>query len=263
MQYTYIDQIPDVYKHIYISPHLDDAALSCGGAIARHTSQGDRVLVVTIATAAPAAEGPFSEFAAAMHGRWQLSPEHVVASRLQEDTLALERIGADSYWAGFLDAIYRIPDTYCTAEALFGRPAITDPLRQQLAALLDELHARASGAMFYVPLAVGGHVDHQLTYDATVAGGWASTTAFYEDVPYALKAGALEQRLGALPRKFVPSIIDIDATLSRKIGSIASYASQMGELFGGEDAMRKQIIDYHEQLRPEVGTYGERVWVMI
>lgn len=263
MQLTNTHQINDSYEHIYISPHLDDAALSCGGAIAKHTAQGTRVLVVTLCTAVPPMEGPFSDYAAAMHGRWQLAPADVVTTRLHEDTLALERLGADSYWAGFADAIYRLPEAYHSDESLFGVPASNDPLRQRLAALLDELHAQAPQATFYVPLGVGKHVDHQLTYDATVDGGWARASAFYEDIPYVCWPGALDRRMSNLRQQFVASIIDIDATLSRKLGAIASYASQMGELFRGEAVMHEQLTAYHETLRPEQGTYGERVWLML
>lgn len=263
MQLTTIHQIADNYTHIYLSPHLDDAVLSCGGAIARHTSAGSRVLVVTMCTAVPPAEGPFSPFAAAMHERWQLAPAEVVSRRLQEDSVALERLSADTYWAGLQDAIYRQPDHYTANESLFGLPTASDPLRQQLAGLIDELHARAPGATFYVPLAVGGHVDHRLVCEATLTSGWGRNSAFYEEVPYVLTPGALEQRMSALQRQFVPSIIDIDATLNRKLGAIASYASQMVELFGGEDTMRAQVTAYHELLRPEMGTLGERVWVMV
>ena len=263
MQLTQINQVSDSYEHVYLSPHLDDAALSCGGAIARHTSAGARALVVTFCTAAPPAEGPFSDFAAAMHTRWQLAPGVAVTQRLHEDTLALERLGADSYWAGLQDAIYRMPERYTSDDMLFGLPATGDPLRQQLAALIDELHARVPQATFYVPLAIGGHVDHRITYEATLVNGWGRSSAFYEDIPYAIKPGAVEARMAEAQRQFVASSINIDATLSRKLGAIASYASQMNELFGGAAAMHEQVTAYHETLRPEVGTYGERVWVMV
>ncbi|MBC8160275.1 MAG: PIG-L family deacetylase [Roseiflexaceae bacterium] len=257
-----ISQITDNYDHIYLSPHLDDAALSCGGAIARHSTRGARVLVVTLCTAVPPAEGPFSEFAAAMHSRWNLPADQVVATRLHEDAQALERIGADGLWAGFSDAIYRMPEQYNEPAKLFGSAAPGDPQHQQVMALLDDLHARAPSATFYSPLAIGGHVDHRIMYDATIAGGWGRSTAFYEDIPYVHQGGAIEQRMQQLPRPFVASIIDIDASLRRKLDAIAAYSSQMNELFGGEATMRAEIMAYHETLRPELGTHGERLWVM-
>ena len=35
-------------KHVYLSPHLDDAVLSCGGAIHRAGAAGEAVLVITV-----------------------------------------------------------------------------------------------------------------------------------------------------------------------------------------------------------------------
>lgn len=263
MRIPEISQLTDSYDHVYLSPHLDDAVLSCGGAIARHTSQGARVLVVTLCTATPPAAGPFSDFAAAMHGRWNLSPEQVVSARLHEDLLALERIGSDSYWANMPDAIYRMPDSYTSNATLLGLPVASDPQRQRLMSLFDELHARLPRATFYVPLAIGGHVDHRLVYEATLAGGWGHSSAYYEDIPYVLARQALERRMQELQREFVPSIIDIDDHLNRKLGAIACYGSQLHELFEGEEQMRARVTAYHETLRPETGTYGERVWVMV
>ncbi|NJM07001.1 HEAT repeat domain-containing protein [Candidatus Gracilibacteria bacterium] len=90
LHFSSLDQLTTAYDHIYLSPHLDDAALSCGGAIARHAANRQHVLVITICTAAPDTNVPFSPFAAAMHADWGLSPDRVVAQRLQEDVAALE-----------------------------------------------------------------------------------------------------------------------------------------------------------------------------
>ena len=65
----------------------------------------------------------------------------------------------------------------------------------------------------------------------------------------------------ALAQRFVSSTIDIDATLTRKIGAISAYASQLSSLFDEPDALARIITDYAEHLRPELGTYGERVWL--
>src|SRR6185503_3764875 len=85
-------QIHDVYDHIYLSPHLDDVALSCGGAIARHSATGARVLVVTVCTASPPSAGPFSSFAEATHQLWGLPPDQAMRTRLYEDSVAMEHL---------------------------------------------------------------------------------------------------------------------------------------------------------------------------
>jgi LmbE family N-acetylglucosaminyl deacetylase len=260
MQIEDLRQIHDNYDHVYLSPHLDDAALSCGGAIARHSNAGARVLVVTICTAAPPAEGPFSGFAEETHLRWGLAPDAVVAARLREDDLALERLDADTYRAGLLDAIYRMPEAYDSNDTLFGVPAPDDPLLYSTRQLIAALHGRVPRATFYAPLGIGNHVDHQIIHTAARDGAGA-VMAFYEDFPYVIWPGAFEQRMAALGPKFVASTIDIDATLSRKIGAIDAYASQLSSLFEDPSAMAQVITSYAEDLRPDVGTYGERLWL--
>lgn len=257
--YTDLHEITTSYSHVYLSPHLDDAVLSCGGAIAAQSALGNRVLVVTLCTAVPSAQqlGPLAE---EFHGDWNLAHEDAVTVRLREDLLAMELIGADCLWAGLLDSIYRLPFAYDTRERLFGTPQPTDPLYQLLRQLIPELRAQFPNATIYAPLAVGYHVDHQITY--TVANESAGPLlAFYEDVYYVLLDGELERRMADLGGRFVPSTIDISATLSRKITAIDAYASQVPELFGGSEAMARQITEFAQRRHAELGTYGERIWM--
>ena len=260
MQLEDLRQIHDGYDHIYLSPHLDDAVLSCGGAIARHANAGARVLVVTICTAAPPPAGPFSDFAHAVHQSWELTPAEVIRARLHEDDLALARLDADTYRAGLLDAIYRRPDAYNSRDALFGTPAPDDSLLYSTRQLIAALRGRVPRATFYAPLGVGNHVDHQIIHDAARDSAGA-VIAFYEDFPYMLWAGAFEQRMRAIGQPFIASTIDIDTTLMRKIGAISAYASQLSSLFEEPAALARIVGDYAENLRPESGTYGERVWL--
>jgi len=260
MQLEDLRQIHEGYDHIYLSPHLDDAALSCGGAIALHANAGARVLVVTLCTAAPPPAGPFSDLANAEHQSWGLAPAEVINARLREDDLALARLDADTYRAGLLDAIYRRPDAYNSRDALFGTPVPDDSLLYSTRQLIAALHSRVPRATFYAPLGVGNHVDHQIVY-AAARDGAGAVMAFYEDFPYVLWTGAFEQRMHAIGQRFIASTIDIDTTLTRKIGAISAYASQLSSLFAEPAALARIVGDYAENLRPESGTYGERVWL--
>jgi LmbE family N-acetylglucosaminyl deacetylase len=259
MRIENFDQIQAGYRHIYLSPHLDDAALSCGGGIAAQRAAGERVLVVTCCTGAPAADMQFSDLAQEFHRKWGLAPAEVVAERLREERRALELLDADSYWVGLFDAIYRYPQAYNTRGSLFNTPAPDDPLLPALRRLIADLRERAPDATFYAPLGVGSHVDHLITHSAArmVVG---DALSFYEDLPYATRPGALDQRLAALTDELTPRTIAIDATFEKKIAAIKAYASQIGELFGGEEAMVRVMSEYMQGLRPEGGVYGERLW---
>jgi LmbE family N-acetylglucosaminyl deacetylase len=252
-------QIHNSYQHIHLSPHMDDAALSSGGLIAAALARGERVLVVTLCTAAPPPEGPFNAVAQEFHADWGLEAAEVNSVRLREEALAMERLGCDYYWASLLDAIYRVPDAYVSRETLFNLPTPDDPLHQQLRRLIAVLHARAPRARFYAPLGVGSHVDHLITYSAALdAAGTA--LAFYEDVHYVLTPGALEARLAALRESLAPRVVPFDGdALARKISTIAAYHSQVGELFGGDEAMARAITSYAASIAGGAG-YAERVW---
>ena len=260
MQIEDLRQIHDSYDHVYLSPHLDDAALSCGGAIARHSNDGARVLVATICTAAPSAQEPLSSFAQQHHQMWGLAPGRAMAARQREDLVALERLDADAYHAGLLDAIYRLPAIYTNNDMLFGTPAPDDPLLYATHQLIAALHGRMPHATFYIPLAIGNHVDHQIIHSAARDSAGIAM-AFYEDFPYVTWPGALEQRMAALGQKFIASTINIDATLARKISAIDAYVSQLNSLFDDPSARAQIIADYADRLRPDIGTYGERLWI--
>ena len=60
------------YDYIYLSPHLDDAVLSCAGQICQFVQAGRSVLIITImAGDAPAAD--LSPFARSLHERWEVA----------------------------------------------------------------------------------------------------------------------------------------------------------------------------------------------
>ena len=243
------DNLPNDYVHIYLSPHFDDAALSVGGTIVRQTAAGERVLVVTVCSASP--REPLNAFAAHLHERWGGASDPI-AVRRAEDAAAVERLGADLLWLDELDAIYRHP-MYDSVEAIFGVPAADDPLVGALRRQIVMLRKHLPQATWYAPLAVGDHVDHQLTHRVAAQILRDGTLRWYEDLPYATKAGAVETRLAQYP-DLVSQTTDISQTLPIKLDAIADYASQMVELFGDEATMRTDISAYAATIG------GERLW---
>lgn len=260
MPITTLDQLHKHYLHVYLSPHLDDAALSCGGAILQQRMAGEAVLVITLCTAAPPPAGPFNALAQRFHADWGLAPEQVVSARLAEDRAAMEQLGVDYLWAERLDAIYRCPEVYDSRAVLF-TPLNNDndPLLADLRGLLTDLAERLPQAMFYAPLAIGYHVDHQITHRAALET-LGERLLCYEDIPYVNWPGAIEQRLGELAGAFTPQRLAIGPALAGKLESIAAYTSQLHELFGGPAGMRASVTAYAQRVRPEQDEYGEQYW---
>lgn len=258
------------YTAVYLSPHFDDIALSCGGWAAAEAAAGRRGLGVTIFAGPP--EGPLHAYARRLHTRWG-EPDPAAGNRLRraEEAAALARLGLDPLWLPFPDAIYR-PVPYDSHAAIFGEVAAAEwagLLPAILAAVRATLAARAvlPGTPLYVPLGVGHHVDHQLTHAAGLAlrqAGWP--VWFYEDYPYAAQPGVVAAEVGRLaaaiaPARPVPDLRDVTATLEAKIAAITAYASQVSSLFPSLAAVPDAVRAY----AAEVGAAGglaaaERYW---
>ncbi len=264
MIFKNLSELRGAYQHVYLSPHLDDAALSCGGTIARQRAAGERVLVVTICTAAPPAEGPFSPLAQSFHAAWGLSPGEVVAARLCEDEVAMTTLDVDALWAGELDAIYRHPVAYHARETLFGTPAPDDPLLPSLRRLVSLLRERLPEATLYAPLGVGHHVDHLLTWQAAYETIGAQLLC-YEDFPYVARAGELERRLAEPIGKLAPRVTAVDQTLCCKVGAVRAYGSQLAELAHSQLGHMVSAAEAATLMAAAITNYarqvgGERVW---
>src|SRR5262245_4702405 len=95
-------------RNNYLSPHLDDAALSCGGRIAIQVVQGEQVRVINLFAGIPDfEEEQFSAYAQKQHSKWQLKPKEAVIARRNEDHHVLERLGVEAENWDYYDAIYR------------------------------------------------------------------------------------------------------------------------------------------------------------
>lgn len=248
------------YDAIYLSPHLDDAALSCGGQIAQRTARGERVLIVTVmAGDPPAADQPataVSDFVRLLHERWNLGDE-TVAARRAEDQAACAILGADCLHLDVLDCIYRTDASgsafYTTNPALFGAVAPAD-LRQQLPPLCTAFAALPAAGVVISPLAVGNHVDHQLVRAAAEAT-FGTDLQYYEDYPYMRIPGARDRVIAPDAANWQVRVISLTATaVQAKVDAIAAFKSQVGSFFVNHADLEQQIAAFTTQ------TGGEQVW---
>jgi LmbE family N-acetylglucosaminyl deacetylase len=243
------------YDAIYLSPHFDDAVLSCGGQIYEQTARGQRVLVVTLAAGEPQT-GMRSLFADYQHYAWGLSAEEAISVRRAEDARACTRLGADLLSWSLPDAIYRLdPATgeplYTSNELLFGNLSSAEaPLIAELAVQMGALPA---AQRVFAPLGLGSHVDHQLVR-AAAERAFASLL-FYEDYPYVQREPkALEALLQ--PQEAWESVLFslTEGAITARIEAIAAYASQIRVLFNDLATMARLV---REQV---AATGGERCW---
>ena len=247
------------YQYVYVAPHLDDAALSCGGQIARLVIEGARVLVVTICAGSPSPTAELTPYARHLDQSLRLGADPT-ARRREEDTRALALLGCDGLQLDQLDAPYRMA-AYGVRHAVFGAPVADDPLGPAATQILARLHAQQPSARLYLPLGVGSHVDHQVICAAGLAlQERGADVAWYEDLPYATHPHAVAERLELLPGRFVPEVIRIGAVLDRKLRAIAEHRSQLGKLFR-EAPMEQVMVDYAAAVAGTPGQFAERLWV--
>ena len=250
--------------YVFISPHLDDIALSCGGFVRRLTHAGERVAIVTVCTADAPPGQPLSPSAQHEHWQWQLG-DQPYRLRCQEDDLMVAELGAESVHLGLLDAIYRHDDDgqplYTGKEFIGGQVHAAD-WKHQLPALLAALQpalAALPAQKVFCPLTAGGHVDHVITRRAVEQLCPASQVQYYEDYPYAQKdSAALANALGVGALgvgAWRSTLIALtQAEIEARISAIACYKSQMFAVFGDAAAMPALVREY------VVRTGGERYW---
>ena len=255
-------------KHVYLSPHLDDAVLSCGGMIHQQTSSGEEVRVLTI-FAGEFQNGAPSPFALVQHGYWG-NPQRPMPLRRAEDMAALALLGADAWHLDYLDAVYRSDPggewLYDNEGSLWQKVSPADPLAGEgLGTMVDHLETllpASDQAIVYAPLAVGQHVDHQVVHAAArklLAKGYR--LAFYEDMPYAMTPGAtnLAVSVAGAEEWQVDDVALTPVDLAAKVAAVGYYRSQLSVLFGGLEKMPDRLWAFAASCSSAT-CLAERLW---
>ncbi len=260
-------QISPARTLVYLSPHLDDIALSCGGQIYQQARAGLPVVVITLCAGSPPSEN-MSPFVESLHARWGVTAAQAVATRRAEDRAAISELGAAALHLDVPDCIYRVsPATgeahYASEESLWGalHPEEAELAERCADMLRAELRSmRLPGARWYAPLGLGHHVDHQLARRAAELA--FPVWAYYEDYPYADREANLsphskvsgDETLGLSPEVVPLAAADLQA----KCRAVAAYASQLSTFWKSSAAMEASLVQY--AARVGGGAWAERFW---
>ncbi len=174
------------------------------------------------------------------------------------------------------DAVFR---GYEGDDQLLGRPRADDDAPYDI--LRREI-VRLEPQKVYVPLGIGGHVDHQLTREAGLrllaeprswvmpGPDYAGIVTFYEDFPYAWWDGFRRWEdlpfdpASALPPDvgLAPEYADVGDQIERKITGINLYESQVGRLFRNGREMADAVRAFGRQVAElgRVDGFAERYW---
>jgi LmbE family N-acetylglucosaminyl deacetylase len=191
-----------------VSPHLDDAVLSCGELLATHPGAS----VITVFAGAPRDGDVLTGWDAACGFT---SARQAMAERRAEDSAAMELLRARARWLEFRDSQYG------------AAPAVAD-VTVALHAVLRDTQADT----VLVPFGLF-HGDHDLAHRAALRAleeGGALQWLAYEDALYRRMPGLLQQRLARLALAHVsatPWACRAPRAALAKRRAVRCYASQL------------------------------------
>jgi ubiquinone/menaquinone biosynthesis C-methylase UbiE/LmbE family N-acetylglucosaminyl deacetylase len=172
-------------RYLFLSPHLDDAVLSCGMLLG--PLRGRSVQIVSFFT--EASPPPFTPQAKSFLASCGFSDAaRLFKKRKKEDAEAVEFFGAKFLHFNFVDAAFRKDTTgehvYKSARQQFsGEIAIKDNLLvSSLAERIRPLISKREKTLVFAPLGIGGHVDHALVRSAIEQ--IKADILYWEDFPY-------------------------------------------------------------------------------
>ena len=221
-----------------LSPHLDDAAFSCGGLLHLLARQGWRVVVATLFTRSmPDPQG----FALACQLDKGLAPDvDYMALRRGEDAAAMAALGVEPpIHAALPEAPHR---GYHSARALFDPPLDADPIAPDLGSEVAALIDAHRPALILAPQAVGGHVDHvQLV---RVLSDVSGPVLWWRDFPYLARSATPPEPFKPRFRAMAGHLVSLDSQAqAAKEAACLAYASQIGFQFGGADGLHAKLAE--------------------
>lgn len=157
-----------------VSPHLDDAVLSCGIAMQRAKAAGGEAVVINIFSAGSGSE-----------------------VRQANDLQAVALLGGRSVFLDELDAPDRDARYKVEREIFYGDiAAVSAEYIAYVATRIGHVIDKEKPDLVIFPLGVGTHIDHLVAFEASKQLGGNIT--YYEDRPYVLWPGMLQARMNML-----------------------------------------------------------------
>jgi LmbE family N-acetylglucosaminyl deacetylase len=244
--------------HLFLSPHLDDVVLSCGGTIHQLKHRGEQVVILTVMAGDPPDTLPDTPLLQTVQAQWGAGQQQV-STRRKEDVNAARQLGAKVVHLPLLECVFRTARSgdgsrtalYPREESAFSNYEKADEIRVLL--LECQSCVREGVVTIYAPLCVDHHVDHRLVRDwALVLTGAKNAPAlkFYEEFPSIQNKIALNQvmhfyrqEMPALSLSRESVVLSAD-DVTAKIKAVRCYESHLQVLWQSADAMVKAVRDY-------------------
>lgn len=186
---------------LFLSPHLDDAVLSCGALIASEAGKRDIAVLTFFTECSPT---PHTRAARSFLRQCAVQDAgSLFEARKKEDATVLAGLGVQFRHYGATDALFRRRKETIPGSSVLGKtlPELVHrypTYRFDIAlgrisrgdtGLIEELHdtvgeeiEKLNAGLVFCPVGVGKHVDHLIT--RAVGEESADRTVFYSDFPY-------------------------------------------------------------------------------
>lgn len=226
-------------RHIFLSPHFDDAVWSCGGYIQMLVRGGQSVQVLTVFGT--------QEVETTCQFGWRRVANPKI--RVHENEKAMRYLSVSHESLDFTDAAFRVNEDskaiYTESKQLFDEINLFDQEIQE-AVFLELARKLLSKDIVYAPLALGFHVDHQIVKRACLKLE-LSKLFFYEDFPY---EGEIDDNVWQ--NQSIPVVLE------GWFEAASLYRSQVLYLFGSQSIFKQRLRQHAQSSKS--GGYEQRLW---
>lgn len=231
-------------RYLFISPHLDDVALSVGGIVNHLAKNNVDTQIWTFFSGSPKGSN-LSDFALSLHNRWKLTLDAPKIRRL-EDRRACRILGAAYMHFNLPDCIYRRDrrgNPIVQEEVDLYQPIPTSQQYLVNKIYTDILSSSLPEDIIVSPMAIGNHIDHRIIV-AAIKQISNRTILYYEDYPYIIKSQDSQFDFSQLtPIKFALS----EANVIIWHAAIAEYQSQISTFWKNKNSMKQEIIAFADR----------------
>jgi LmbE family N-acetylglucosaminyl deacetylase len=231
-----LEEPGELERLLVISPHLDDAILSCGALLLAHPG-------ATVATLFAASPDEYTDPLNEHDTDCGYQPgDDTMANRRDEDVRALAAVGATPRWLSLCQNSH--------VERL-------DPIAVPPGAVdaIIETVADVRPTCVFAPLGLS-HVDHQACHASALAASRVANAVpwlWYSDLPYVFIPGVLAARFRALHKAGItasPACPSVSHDFEAKWRAFGEYATQV------------PVLERLWSLRDRLERAGEQYWAL-
>lgn len=249
-------------RYIFLSPHLDDAAFSCGALLHFLKSKHKNVTVINFFTKGGTLNTLSAKKFLKLSG--YNNAQELFTQRENEDRQALEPLVTRIINLGFQDILWRQKNNLSTLKQIIGKfvpefihiyPTYRfhilgksakpedQLLVKEIKSALNRIIKTSSKTCLFAPLGTGGHIDHLLVRDIFPQAN--SSIIYYSELPYRLHSQEPNDFINQ--HNLIKYHFSDQKCLKMKLKTAKLYLSQFKPVFGNGLTNFQPEIYYKKQ----------------